>query len=227
MQQPDTSEIRVIFQPMNRVLTVPAGTPLFDAMRLAGIAIERICGGKGTCGKCRVILTAGTCTAAPEAGTGCRLTQKERDEGYYLACQVTLIRGCGVYDPGGEPDRFPPDPDYAAGGTRRDRACSHALPGGNGAIQRPAICLPVDPVCGILRLTAPHTDEQYHSTACRRNPAGSHALDCQVAPGSACHLPCQVMPPRCTASPSISEPRPLSAASPASTPGRSLPPPQA
>ncbi len=92
MQQPDTSEIRVIFQPMNRVLTVPAGTPLFDAIGLAGIAIESICGGKGSCGKCRVILTAGTCMAAPEAGTGCRLTQKEQDEGYFLACQVTLIR---------------------------------------------------------------------------------------------------------------------------------------
>ena len=90
MQQPDTSDVTVIFQPMNRVLTVPSGTLLFAALRMAGIAIEGICGGKGTCGKCRVILISGTCTVAPETGTGCRLTQKERDGGYYLACQVTL-----------------------------------------------------------------------------------------------------------------------------------------
>jgi uncharacterized 2Fe-2S/4Fe-4S cluster protein (DUF4445 family) len=90
MQPPETREIRVIFQPMNRVLTVPEGTPLFAAIGMAGIAIESICGGKGTCGKCRVILTSGTCTEAPATGTGCRLTQTERDEGYYLACQVTL-----------------------------------------------------------------------------------------------------------------------------------------
>jgi uncharacterized 2Fe-2S/4Fe-4S cluster protein (DUF4445 family) len=90
VQQKVTREIRVIFQPMNRVLTVPTGTPLFAAIGMAGIAIESICGGKGTCGKCRVILTSGTCMAAPETGTSCRLTQKERDEGYYLACQVTL-----------------------------------------------------------------------------------------------------------------------------------------
>ncbi len=64
MEQQDTREIRVIFQPMNRVLTVPAGTPLFVALRMAGVAIEGICGGKGTCGKCRVILTSGTCTVA-------------------------------------------------------------------------------------------------------------------------------------------------------------------
>jgi uncharacterized 2Fe-2S/4Fe-4S cluster protein (DUF4445 family) len=91
MQQPDAHEIRVIFQPMNRVVTVPAGTSLFAAIALSGIAIESICGGKGTCGKCRVILIKGSCTDAPETGTGCRLTSKEREEGYHLACQVTLL----------------------------------------------------------------------------------------------------------------------------------------
>ena len=90
MQIPETRDVRVIFQPMNRVLTAPEGTPLFAAIGMAGIAIEGICGGKGTCGKCRVILTTGTCLAGPKTGTGCQLTQKERDEGYYLACQVTL-----------------------------------------------------------------------------------------------------------------------------------------
>ncbi|MEN6394906.1 MAG: 2Fe-2S iron-sulfur cluster-binding protein, partial [Methanoregula sp.] len=90
MPHVDTKEIRVIFQPMNRVLNVPAGTSLFTALRMAGVAIEGICGGKGTCGKCRVILTTGTCTSLPETGTSCRLTQKEKNEGYYLACQVSL-----------------------------------------------------------------------------------------------------------------------------------------
>ena len=99
IQQPDTKEIRVIFQPMNRVLNVPAGTSLFAALRMAGVAIEGICGGKGTCGKCRVILTEGTCTVLPETGTSCRLTQKERDEGYYLACQVSLSADAGFTIP--------------------------------------------------------------------------------------------------------------------------------
>ena len=52
MQIPETRDVRVIFQPMNRVLTVPEDTPLFAAIGMAGIAIEGICGGKGTCGKC-------------------------------------------------------------------------------------------------------------------------------------------------------------------------------
>jgi len=91
MVQPETKEIRIIFQPMNRVVTVPAGTPLFLTLRMAGVAIEGICGGKGTCGKCRVILTKGICDLSIEAAAGCRLTQREREEGYYLACQVKLV----------------------------------------------------------------------------------------------------------------------------------------
>ena len=91
MGEPDAQEIRVILQPMNRVVTAPAGTSLLAAISLSGISIESICGGKGTCGKCRVILNKGCCRDAPETSTGCRLTQKERDEGYHLACQVTLV----------------------------------------------------------------------------------------------------------------------------------------
>ena len=91
MQQPDAPEIRVILLPMNRVVTVPAGTSLLSAITLAGIPIESICGGKGTCGKCRVILNRGSCRDAPETGTGCRLTDAERGAGYHLACQVTLL----------------------------------------------------------------------------------------------------------------------------------------
>jgi uncharacterized 2Fe-2S/4Fe-4S cluster protein (DUF4445 family) len=90
MQQPDNKEIRVFFQPMNRMVTVKAGTSLFTAISLAGIAIEGICGGKGTCGKCRVILNKGNCQDAPATDSGCRLTHKEQELGYHLACQVKV-----------------------------------------------------------------------------------------------------------------------------------------
>ena len=91
MEHPEQPEVRVIFQPMNRVVSVPVGMTVLSAINLAGIAIESICGGKGTCGKCRVILDTGTCREEPGTGTGCRLTPKERDAGYRLACQITLL----------------------------------------------------------------------------------------------------------------------------------------
>jgi uncharacterized 2Fe-2S/4Fe-4S cluster protein (DUF4445 family) len=86
-------EVRVIFHPMNRTLTVPAGTPLMDALRTAGIAIESICGGKGTCKKCRVILTKGRCATVVQTG-GKRLSMEEEEKGHRLACQVRVTESC-------------------------------------------------------------------------------------------------------------------------------------
>jgi uncharacterized 2Fe-2S/4Fe-4S cluster protein (DUF4445 family) len=85
--------VRAIFQPMNRTITVPAGTPLLDALRTAGVAIESICGGKGTCKKCRVVLTKGKCVTQVQTG-GKRLTAEEEAQGYYLACQVRISEDC-------------------------------------------------------------------------------------------------------------------------------------
>ena len=46
----------VTFLPENRSVTVPAGTTLLQAQILAGLRPDAPCGGKGTCGKCRVLL---------------------------------------------------------------------------------------------------------------------------------------------------------------------------
>jgi uncharacterized 2Fe-2S/4Fe-4S cluster protein (DUF4445 family) len=87
------NNVRAIFQPMNRTINVPAGTPLLDALRTAGVAIESICGGKGTCKKCKVVLTGGKCATEVQVG-GKRLTAEEEEQGYYLACQVRITEDC-------------------------------------------------------------------------------------------------------------------------------------
>jgi uncharacterized 2Fe-2S/4Fe-4S cluster protein (DUF4445 family) len=50
---------RVIFQPSGRRGEVPEGITLLDAARQLGVDIESICGGKGTCGKCKVRIEEG------------------------------------------------------------------------------------------------------------------------------------------------------------------------
>ncbi len=50
---------RVIFQPSGRRGEVVDGTTLLDAARHLGVDIESICGGKGTCGKCKVRVEEG------------------------------------------------------------------------------------------------------------------------------------------------------------------------
>ncbi|MCL1812175.1 MAG: ASKHA domain-containing protein [Treponema sp.] len=48
----------IIFIPGDIKADIPAGTSLLEAARLAGVFVETPCGGKGTCRKCRVQITA-------------------------------------------------------------------------------------------------------------------------------------------------------------------------
>ncbi|MFQ5594706.1 MAG: ASKHA domain-containing protein [Anaerolineae bacterium] len=50
----------VIFMPAGQRGRVPAGTSLLDAARQVGVEIESICGGRLTCGKCKVHIEDGT-----------------------------------------------------------------------------------------------------------------------------------------------------------------------
>lgn len=68
-------------------LQAKAGTRLLDILNGAGIAVPAACGGKGTCGQCRVKVTDGAGKAlATEAA---KLTRQDIAAGMRLACQVT------------------------------------------------------------------------------------------------------------------------------------------
>ena len=57
--QPTSQSFKVVFQPSGRSGQVQAGVTLLDAARSLGESIESICGGAGTCGKCKVIIAEG------------------------------------------------------------------------------------------------------------------------------------------------------------------------
>jgi uncharacterized 2Fe-2S/4Fe-4S cluster protein (DUF4445 family) len=85
--------IRVLFNPINRELTAEQGDNLLDRMREEGIRIEALCGGKGLCGKCKVILEQGRIkkrSTTPDKF----LSHAEIEQGYHLACMVQLIEDC-------------------------------------------------------------------------------------------------------------------------------------
>jgi uncharacterized 2Fe-2S/4Fe-4S cluster protein (DUF4445 family) len=52
-------KIPITFRPQNLTTHVPEGTTLFNAANWAGLPIDSTCGGRGTCGKCKVRLLAG------------------------------------------------------------------------------------------------------------------------------------------------------------------------
>jgi uncharacterized 2Fe-2S/4Fe-4S cluster protein (DUF4445 family) len=71
------------------MVIVPSGTTVLDAIRSAGIQFEAICGGKGICGKCRVIWVKGDYTEDRESCAQC-MSDGERSIGYMLACNTKI-----------------------------------------------------------------------------------------------------------------------------------------
>ena len=93
---------RVIFMPSGRRGRVEPGASLLDAARGLGVEIESICGGRLTCGKCKVRIeegrfqkhgiasSAGHVTEASAAER--ELLEKLGDQDYRLACS-TFVQG--------------------------------------------------------------------------------------------------------------------------------------
>lgn len=77
--------VTILFSPMSRMVTMPPGKTVLDAIRAAGIQFEAICGGKAQCGKCRVIRIRGDCSEDQDICSQC-LSPGERRHGYKLAC---------------------------------------------------------------------------------------------------------------------------------------------
>jgi len=67
-----------------KTVPVSVGTDIFQALKGQGVYLVSSCGGKGTCGKCRVKIIEGRFDAVSYG----KLGQKERDEGLVLACRT-------------------------------------------------------------------------------------------------------------------------------------------
>lgn len=52
-----STEVKATFQPSGRSVYVLPGTTVLEAAGRAGIILQTPCGGKGTCGKCKVLIT--------------------------------------------------------------------------------------------------------------------------------------------------------------------------
>jgi len=80
--------IRVTIQPEQRTVEVAAGTTALDAIEAAGIGLEAPCGGRGRCGKCRVMVRGPAST--PRATERRLLGEAEIAHGARLACRARL-----------------------------------------------------------------------------------------------------------------------------------------
>lgn len=87
--------IKITFLPSNRVVQVEAGTTVLQAATTAGVQVESNCGGKGTCGKCKVQITSESpyLTSPTEKKF---LSVSEIETGWVLACQHNLTQDATI-----------------------------------------------------------------------------------------------------------------------------------
>ncbi|HNP71322.1 MAG TPA: ASKHA domain-containing protein [Kouleothrix sp.] len=76
---------RVVFQPSGRQGTVAEGTSLLDAARQLGVDVDSICGGRQTCGKCKILVESGEFAKYAISSAGGHLTPADATEQGYFA----------------------------------------------------------------------------------------------------------------------------------------------
>ncbi len=82
----------VVLEDSGQRLAAPKGSTLLKVLQEVGLPIRSDCGGKGKCGKCRIVLTPSDSVAGP---TSCELELLQKEDlerGVRLACQCE-IRG--------------------------------------------------------------------------------------------------------------------------------------
>lgn len=88
---------QIIFTPQQVITHAPARTTLFNAANWAGLAIDSTCGGKGTCGKCKVQITQGA--FAVHDSDHRYFSPDEIDQGWRLSCCAHIESDCVVEVP--------------------------------------------------------------------------------------------------------------------------------
>ncbi len=78
----------IVFLPEMRRIVVPEGSTILQAVREAGLDFDSPCGGKGTCGKCRVRIMGASPSDYAEAIEGLETDEVER--GIRLACRAVV-----------------------------------------------------------------------------------------------------------------------------------------
>jgi len=88
----------VVFEPVGRKGECQDDESILDCARRLGIGISSVCGGKGTCGTCRIQVTDGR-LSAPTPDEKEVFSPRELDDGWRLACQAIPTSDCQVVIP--------------------------------------------------------------------------------------------------------------------------------
>ncbi|MEM2440134.1 MAG: 2Fe-2S iron-sulfur cluster-binding protein, partial [Candidatus Bathyarchaeia archaeon] len=89
-------KVEVTFEPVSRKMQVQVGTTILQAVKEAGISLTAECGGKGICGKCKVIVRKPEDLSELTEPEKRHLLTSEISQGYRLACQARVLRNTTI-----------------------------------------------------------------------------------------------------------------------------------
>ena len=93
-----STTFEIDFEPIGKRVDVAADANLLDAARQAGIGLASVCGGEGTCGRCRVTIMSGEVSGPVDADRR-YLSQLEISSGQRLACRCHIHSAVKVHVP--------------------------------------------------------------------------------------------------------------------------------
>ncbi|MEM3163345.1 MAG: ASKHA domain-containing protein [Desulfurococcaceae archaeon] len=92
--------VLVTIEPYGNRVEVSEGSTLLHAIRLAGLSIASLCGGFGSCGKCKVVVVSGYSKLSELSQSEVRhLKDSEVKAGYRLSCQARAFSDVTIYIP--------------------------------------------------------------------------------------------------------------------------------
>jgi len=108
------SDPLVVFMPSGRRGRFPIGTPLLSAARALGVDVDSVCGGRGICGRCQVVIAegefakhgvrSGAASVSPVSEVELRYAnRRELPSGHRLSCSTLVLRDVVVDVPPGSP----------------------------------------------------------------------------------------------------------------------------
>jgi uncharacterized 2Fe-2S/4Fe-4S cluster protein (DUF4445 family) len=86
-----TETVRIVVVPEGTIIQTEIGTILQDAFRNARVCMENVCGGKGECGKCRIVILKGNYSVLPVL-SGRSPHPHDEESGVVLSCR-TVVQG--------------------------------------------------------------------------------------------------------------------------------------
>lgn len=91
----ENSRCKVHFFPVDITVEIEKGKTILDAAYKGDLFINALCGGDGTCGKCKVVLGSGMIESMPTT----HISVSEAQKGYVLACSTKVIGDLEVIIP--------------------------------------------------------------------------------------------------------------------------------